>query len=151
MDAKPKRISKQRLNQTICVYCTFNNIVQQEVFHSPCQFLGAFETISRSKGLKIPPDYWGKSGISSDTLKVLFQSYGFCVKKKRSRIDVKIGWGEFEVIYNGMKFLHAVAIRDGYIVDSIEIPTNQGGIYPWAGTLYGYDSTKMMNLYSIEK
>lgn len=150
MDTKPERISKQGIYQTKCVYCTFNNIFQKKVFSSPCRFLNAFEQISKKKKKPIPKNYWGRDGITSDTLRVLLEYYGFNIRKKRTKVDVLQGWAEFELSYQGNVFLHAVAIRDGYVIDSIAIPTNRNGVYHWDGHLYGYDSEKMVALYEIE-
>lgn len=151
MDIKPKRICSQKVTQATCVYCTFHNILQEQVYPSPCQFLSDFETISRSKGLIIQPGYWDNDGITSDTLKLLLSERGYLIRKKRTRLDIMNGWAEFDLVYNGSSFLHAVAIRDGYLIDSIEIPNNGDGIYFWDGHLYGYEKEKMIALYEIEK
>lgn len=151
MEIKPRRICSQKVNQATCVYCTFHNILQEKIYSSPCQFLSAFESISTQKGLKIPNNYWDKDGITSDTLKLLLSERGYYIKKKRTRIDVLNGWAEFELVYNGCTFLHAVAICNGYLIDSIQIPTNGDGVYVWNGHVYGYTKEKMVALYEIIK
>lgn len=146
----PKRYCHQEWNEVVCIYCTFNNMLQQKVYSKVCDFLKDYEKMCIFHSKKNPLDYYDKFGIENQVLINIFKMHGFIVKKiTEKNTNISRGWGIFRLKKNGMKFYHAVAIVNNYVIDSIKNPMIPTGVYPWKGKLLGYDAQKIINLYAI--
>lgn len=144
----PKRISSQRYDQVICVWCVFHNIIQKKYFQRVCEFLDAIKEISIVQGKKLPTHYWDKQGVIPEVLGTLFTYMGYKVRRVKMK-NIENGWAIFSIRYNNFNGIHAVAIVRGYLIDSIRIP-NQKGVYRWNGSLKGYQDQKLLDLWEIQ-
>ncbi len=146
---KPKRICVQKYDQVICIFCVYNNILQKKSFHYVCDFLNLVENISKTNKIPLPVPFYDKQGIVPQALEIIFNNLeGYRAIKKRGNKNIKHGWAIFNVQYKGQAFLHAVAIVNHYLIDSIQIP-KQVGVYPWDGSLRGYQSQQLITLWEI--
>jgi hypothetical protein len=148
-DLKPERVCSQRYDQVICVFCVYNNLLQTKAYNYVCEFLDLVDLISKKEKINLPRPFFDKHGIIPQVLNILFGDFaGYELVKRKNKKNIQRGWAVFQVSYKGQSFLHAVAIVNNYLIDSIELPY-QTGVYLWDGTLHGYDSQKKIELWEI--
>lgn len=146
---KPKRLCSQNFNEVICVLCTFNNLLQSNVFHNSEELIQNYKYLCQQYHFPMEKRIADKNGVIQDVLEIYFRAHGRKVKQiKRNIQSVQWGWAGFKLKYQGMTFFHAVAIVHSYVIDSIKLPNNSG-VYPWNGHLRGYDDEKLEFVFKI--
>lgn len=147
----PIRVCSQRFDEVICVLCSFNNLLQLKSFSSPKQLIENYRFLCRQHGLEEEKKVSDKNGLIQDVLKIYFDTHGYHVKKvKKNEKNVGWGWAIFKLSYQSFQFYHMVAIVHNYTIDSIVLKSNNGGVYPWDGHLYGYDKEQLEEVYKID-
>lgn len=147
----PRRISSQQWNQVTCVLCTFNNLLQEEKFTNPNQLIENYKYLCNQFDIEPEKLLADKNGMVQDLLKVYFDTHhAKVIKIKKHTKNVGWGWAVFKLHLNGFLFYHIVAIVHNYVIDSIQLPNNNHGVYPWDGNLRGYDQQKLYTLHQIK-
>lgn len=147
----PKRISSQKWNEVTCVLCTFNNLLQELKFKNPKQLIANYNYLCSTFDIQPETKLSDQDGMVQDLIKVYFDTHhAKVVKMKKKSKNVGWGWAVFKLSLFGFSFYHIVAIVHNYVIDSIELPNNHGGVYPWDGHLRGYDSEKLDTLHQIK-
>lgn len=147
----PTRISSQKWNEVTCVLCTFNNLLQEVNFTNPKDLIKNYRYLCSTYDLEEEDKVQDKNGMVQDLIKVYFETHhAKVVKIKNNTKKVGWGWAVFHLKLHGYQFYHIVAIVHNYVIDSIELPNNHGGVYPWNGHLRGYDSEKLYTLHQIK-
>lgn len=149
MISLPQRYCIQEFPQTICVICVLHNLVQKSLFDSPCQFFNHVEYLAKRDGQTLK-NYYDRQGIWPGVLNIFFNNYGVkTTRLKNKNSPIQYGWFIVKITWKNHTFLHAMAIVNGYVVDSYRISNNKNGIYPWKGIIYGYDDYQIQSLHKI--
>lgn len=147
----PKRISSQEWNEVTCVLCTLDNLLQEVNFTNPNEFIANYKYLCETYNIEAEKHLRDQNGMVQDLLKVHFDTHHAKVTKiKNNTKDVDWGWAVFKLSLHGNSFYHVVAIVHNYVIDSIRLPNNNRGVYPWNGHLRGYDSEKLYTLHQIK-
>jgi hypothetical protein len=158
-EPKPKRISTQKEHETTCTMCTVNNLLQTRKFRTWSEWLPqAFlawklfkESYANAKvtAEKIKKAWDNEIQSARGMSGTIVNQYFVHVLKKQFRMlgpreiisAVKNGCAHLSIKNHGASFGHTVAIKDGYVIDSIndEHVNNGDGVYRWNGRIIGYD------------
>jgi len=152
MNSKPRIVKAQRMSDVTCVYnsyCNFYDIknLSEKDFRS--EFLiywGDLPSTKRMNDLQrngLLNALIGPMGYSMDLLKMMLRRRGQTFKEVGANLNVdfttfasNVENGFLSVFITeskNFKFAHCIAIKNGYIMDSIGAQ-----VYPWKGAISGY-------------
>jgi len=168
----PKILVTQGLNEVICVYASYCNFYQKLITET--QFYNLFRAalnaspnyMRKSKDAKADQlrEMKGKGGYSGAVLTLIFNHkhtpyarVGLgdeCAKIKNGFVSAKVSYGEG---YATLEFFHMFAIRNGYLLDSLQWvgPDNEikRGLdpYKWNGIIQGYNNFIISSAIDMDK
>ncbi len=145
---KPLKLCSQNFSQVTCVKCTFINLTRTDKLKDTCVFLNFINQISLVENQPIQKLY-DKTGLSPKILPMMLEHYNVPYVTFHEIQPVKYGWVVFEAKLHSKSFHHVVAIYDGFVIDSYNLPNNFGGVYKWDGKIFGYQYATLVELVKI--
>jgi hypothetical protein len=156
--AKPVRLSTQRLIDVTCTMCSINNFLQDIIFDKYTTYKevmwDTFVQMKAQQGMKpeqiagLYSEFIGPAGVSP-TLAICYLRRVLGYNADSVRTDDKAA---LKALQNGIlsvtvnnSFGHCLTLVNGWVIDSIPAK----GLYKWTGEVLGYTSVEWIAVWHV--